>query len=123
MTEAEWVRAILEHLLRQGYAAQDIVVLTPYAMQLRLLQLTLGKHHIAAEIGELDVQELERQGVIVDTATPPGSLQQVRTNEMGGREIGRGVSTNQLSFRLPPFLTQPTNPHLLPCLLGAGGYH
>ena len=73
--EAEWVVAIVKYLLLQGYAESDehgrpqVVVLTPYVGQLKLLMTMLRQTH-RLEISDKDKEELERAGLSDDDSTP-----------------------------------------------------
>eukprot|EP00039_Didymoeca_costata_P007564 m.101228 g.101228 ORF g.101228 m.101228 type:complete len:1595 (+) comp13736_c2_seq2:1510-6294(+) len=61
--EAEMVVATAGHLLKQGYKAEDIVLLTPYLGQLVEIKTKLEAAKFSARFGELDVGELARQKI------------------------------------------------------------
>ncbi|KZS96999.1 P-loop containing nucleoside triphosphate hydrolase protein [Sistotremastrum niveocremeum HHB9708] len=63
MFEAQMVWKIVRYLAQQGYGTEDIVVLTPYLGQLRLLQDTLAKEHDTI-LSDLDTHDLVRAGLM-----------------------------------------------------------
>ena len=50
----------------QGYSPSQIVVLTPYLGQVRLLIAALSRGDIGVLIGELDLEELQQEGEGLD---------------------------------------------------------
>ncbi|KAI9184514.1 hypothetical protein H9P43_003567 [Blastocladiella emersonii ATCC 22665] len=56
--EAQMAVALVDYLLRQGYAKDQIVVVTPYIGQLALINQVMKQWRIEALIGERDYQEL-----------------------------------------------------------------
>ncbi|KZT43420.1 P-loop containing nucleoside triphosphate hydrolase protein [Sistotremastrum suecicum HHB10207 ss-3] len=63
MFEAQMVWKIVKYLAQQGYGTENIVVLTPYLGQLRLLQDTLAKEHNTI-LSDLDTHDLVRAGLM-----------------------------------------------------------
>ncbi|KAL8855223.1 MAG: hypothetical protein Q9221_000129 [Calogaya cf. arnoldii] len=61
--EAEMVLKCVRYLAQQGYGSENIVVLTPYLGQLRLLQELLGKEHDPV-LNDLDAADLVRAGLV-----------------------------------------------------------
>ncbi|KAJ3237919.1 hypothetical protein HDU81_008671 [Chytriomyces hyalinus] len=74
--ESEYCISLLKYLIRQGYAAADIVVLTPYVGQLLQLRDLLSKEMMVlisekdmTEIKEAtDEEEVDEAGQVVDSA-------------------------------------------------------
>ncbi|KAI9182941.1 hypothetical protein H9P43_003857 [Blastocladiella emersonii ATCC 22665] len=56
--EAEMTVALVDHLLRQGYTENQIVVITPYIGQLSLINKTMDKWRLKAVVDERDAQQL-----------------------------------------------------------------
>ena len=65
--EVDLVLKIVRYLAQQGYGTDDIVVLTPYLGQLRLLQTVLSKNNDPI-LNDLDAHDLVRAGLM-----PPAS--------------------------------------------------
>jgi len=61
--EAELAVQVVQFLLLQGYRSDDIVVLTPYLGQLKVLNDMFQRHRIIATVGERDVDDLLNIGV------------------------------------------------------------
>lgn len=74
--EAEMVLKIVKYLAQQGYGTQDIVVLTPYLGQLRLLKDMLSEETDPL-LNDLDSHELISAGLMTSAAgkVKPGSGQ------------------------------------------------
>ncbi|KAI4274065.1 MAG: hypothetical protein L6R38_006184 [Xanthoria sp. 2 TBL-2021] len=70
--EAEMVLKCVKYLAQQGYGSEDIVVLTPYLGQLRLLQEVLSSENDPV-LNDLDTADLVRAGLV-----PPSTNQQSR---------------------------------------------
>ncbi|KAG5917771.1 hypothetical protein E4U42_007121 [Claviceps africana] len=69
--EARMVLQTVKYLGQQGYKTQDIVVLTPYLGQLRLLRDMLGRDNDPL-LSDLDSNELVRAGLLTDAAAKVG---------------------------------------------------
>jgi AAA domain len=61
--ESLMVVKILKYLLQQGYSMHEIVVLTPYLGQLRILMQHMREQGISEMADKRDEDELERQGL------------------------------------------------------------
>lgn len=61
--EADLAVQIVQFFLMQGYRSDDMVVLTPYLGQLKVLNDKFRRHRITATVGERDVDELLNIGV------------------------------------------------------------
>lgn len=70
--EAEMVLKCVKYLAQQGYGSEDIVVLTPYLGQLRLLQEVLSTENDPV-LNDLDTADLIRAGLV-----PPSNNKQSR---------------------------------------------
>ncbi|KAK1749921.1 helicase required for RNAi-mediated heterochromatin assembly 1 [Echria macrotheca] len=66
--EAEMVVRCVKYMGQQGYSTSQIVVLTPYLGQLRVLQEMILKGEYAVELGEMDKRELIRAGLMTQAA-------------------------------------------------------
>ena len=66
--EAEMVLRCVKYLGQQGYSSEQIVVLTPYLGQLRVLQDLFRKNNHDLTISEMDKAELIRAGLISEAA-------------------------------------------------------
>lgn len=66
--EAEMVLRCIKYLGQQGYASENIVILTPYLGQLRLVQDLLRKNDHDSEISEMDKRDLIRAGLLSEAA-------------------------------------------------------
>jgi hypothetical protein len=64
--EAEYVVAVLKYVLQQGYSAGEVVVLTPYLGQLRLIRAKMRNSGIADVLDERDEDNLEAAGLAED---------------------------------------------------------
>lgn len=62
LIESLMVVKVLKYLLQQGYGMHEIVILTPYLGQLRLLTTHMREQGIADMADRCDQDELERQG-------------------------------------------------------------
>ncbi|KAI9183223.1 hypothetical protein H9P43_004140 [Blastocladiella emersonii ATCC 22665] len=60
--EAEMAVELVDHLLRQGYADNQIVIITPYIGQLALINKAMAKWRLEARIGDRDRHDLLRFG-------------------------------------------------------------
>ncbi|GAB5368268.1 hypothetical protein AAMO2058_001304500 [Amorphochlora amoebiformis] len=56
--EADMVIQMIRHVVRQGYRASEIAVLTPYVGQLLLLRKRLSRIHVTVNISENDMKEI-----------------------------------------------------------------
>lgn len=61
--EAEMVIRCIKYFGQQGYSSHNIVILTPYLGQLRLLQDLLRKNQHDPELSEMDKRDLIRAGL------------------------------------------------------------
>ncbi len=66
--EAEMVLRCVKYLGQQGYAADRIVVLTPYLGQLRVLRDLLAKNQHDPALSDMDKNELVKAGLISEAA-------------------------------------------------------
>ena len=62
--EADLAACVLRYLLQQGYAAAQLVLLTPYLRQVRLLREQLRARGLMGRVGERDNLELEAAGLV-----------------------------------------------------------
>lgn len=69
--EAEMVLKLVKYLGQQGYRTDQLVVLTPYLGQLRLLRDILSRENDPM-LNDLDSHELRRAGLLTDAATKVG---------------------------------------------------
>ncbi|KAJ3374512.1 hypothetical protein GGF31_007290 [Allomyces arbusculus] len=58
--EVEMIVALVQYMLRQGYAPNQLVVLTPYVGQLIQIRAALEKKHMALVVGERDQELIDR---------------------------------------------------------------
>ncbi|KAJ3564153.1 hypothetical protein NPX13_g7945 [Xylaria arbuscula] len=65
--EAEMVLNIVKYMGQQGYKTDDIVILTPYLGQLRMLRDMLSKNNDPL-LSDLDSHELRKAGLLTDAA-------------------------------------------------------
>ncbi|KAK8123367.1 hypothetical protein PG999_003285 [Apiospora kogelbergensis] len=72
--EAEMVVGLVKYLAQQGYGTRDMVILTPYLGQLRLLREALTKDNDPV-LNDLDSGELLRAGLISQAASKVGKRQ------------------------------------------------
>ncbi|KAG5982283.1 hypothetical protein E4U55_002088 [Claviceps digitariae] len=72
--EARMVIQTVKYLGQQGYKTKDIVVLTPYLGQLRLLRSMLARDNDPL-LSDLDSNELVRAGLLTDAAAKVGKSQ------------------------------------------------
>ena len=79
--EVDLVLKIVRYLAQQGYGTDDIVVLTPYLGQLRLLQTVLSKENDPI-LNELDSHDLVRAGLMPPTSANI-SQQKIRLATIG----------------------------------------
>lgn len=79
--EAEMTLRIVKYLAQQGYGSEDIVVLTPYLAQLRLLRNTLARENDPV-LNDLDYYELLKYGLI-DSTTVSNQRRGVRLSSIG----------------------------------------
>jgi superfamily I DNA and/or RNA helicase len=56
--EAEMMAALTRYLLQQGYQPSDLVLLTPYLGQMRLLRKQLKECNVEDIVGHRDVADL-----------------------------------------------------------------
>ncbi|KXX80997.1 Helicase required for RNAi-mediated heterochromatin assembly 1 [Madurella mycetomatis] len=68
MFEAEMVLRCVKYFGQQGYASDQIVVLTPYLGQLRVLKDLLSKNKHDPALSEMDKAEMIRAGLISEAA-------------------------------------------------------
>lgn len=61
--ESLMVVKVVKYVLQQGYSMSEIVVLTPYLGQLRLLMQHMWQHGIAQMADERDTDDLVKQGL------------------------------------------------------------
>ncbi|KAK4175047.1 putative AAA family ATPase [Triangularia setosa] len=66
--EAEMVLRCVKYFGQQGYSSNQVVVLTPYLGQLRVLRDVFSKNKHDLEISEMDKAELIRAGLISEAA-------------------------------------------------------
>ncbi|EGO56093.1 hypothetical protein NEUTE1DRAFT_146869 [Neurospora tetrasperma FGSC 2508] len=66
--EAHIILSYLKYLGQQGYSADQIVILTPYLGQLRVLQDLLRKHQHDPVLSEMDNREMIRHGLMSEAA-------------------------------------------------------
>lgn len=84
--EAAMVVKILRYMLQQGYAGGEVVVLTPYLGQLRMLRQCMRKDGIQDIADERDEEEQERHGLEMEVCISAGSsLSIVGAPRMTGR--------------------------------------
>ena len=79
--EAQMVLKLVKYLGQQGYGTQQLVILTPYLAQLRLLRDTLS-HENDPMLTDLDSHELRRAGLLTDAAAKVGK-KQIRISTIG----------------------------------------
>ncbi|KAK7937255.1 ATPase [Apiospora aurea] len=72
--EAQMVVGLVKYLAQQGYGTRDMVILTPYLGQLRLLREAL-KNENDPVLNDLDSGELLRAGLITQAASKVGKRQ------------------------------------------------
>ncbi|KAJ3072937.1 hypothetical protein HDU98_002582 [Podochytrium sp. JEL0797] len=89
--ESEYCVALVRYLLRQGYAASDVVVLTPYVGQLMQLRDKLGSEMMVL-ISEKDVEMLDSVGDDDD-----GSINPVDDSEAAPTSRVYGSNNGKLS--------------------------
>lgn len=94
--EAEMVLRCVKYLGQQGYSSEQIVVLTPYLGQLRVLQDLFRKNNHDLTISEMDKAELIRAGLISEAAA-----------KLDKKPLR--ISTIGLPFHLPIVLTPLAN--------------
>ncbi len=70
--EAEMVLRCVKYFGQQGYGSHQIVVLTPYLGQLRVLQDLFRSNHQDADLSEMDKMELIRAGLLTQAAASLG---------------------------------------------------
>lgn len=70
--EAEMVLRCVKYLGQQGYAADRVVVLTPYLGQLRVLRDLLAKNQQDPALSDMDKNELVKAGLISEAAAKMG---------------------------------------------------
>lgn len=68
--EARFAVATLKYIMQQGYAAGDVVVLTPYLGQLRLLNAEMAAAGIAQAVGGRDAAEMDAAGLALEVRLP-----------------------------------------------------
>lgn len=68
MFEAEMVLRCVRYFAQQGYGSEQMVVLTPYLGQLRVLQELLRRNHHDPTLSEMDKAELIRAGLVSEAA-------------------------------------------------------
>lgn len=61
--EAEMAVCVLRYVLQQGYRARQVVMLTPYLGQMRVLMAAMNSAHVTEQVGERDGAELEAAGL------------------------------------------------------------
>ena len=83
--EAEMVVGLVKYLAQQGYGTRDMVILTPYLGQLRLLREALTKDNDPV-LNDLDSGELLRAGLISQAASKVGK-RQIRLSTIGERHL------------------------------------
>ncbi|CCC05206.1 unnamed protein product [Sordaria macrospora k-hell] len=66
--EAYIILSYLRYLGQQGYSTDQIVILTPYLGQLRVLRDLLQRHQHDAALSEMDKKELIRAGLMSEAA-------------------------------------------------------
>ncbi|KAK3315659.1 P-loop containing nucleoside triphosphate hydrolase protein [Apodospora peruviana] len=66
--ESELVLRCVKYFGQQGYSSQQIVVLTPYLGQIRVLQDLLRKNQHDPELSEMDKMEFIRAGLMTEAA-------------------------------------------------------
>jgi hypothetical protein len=66
--EAEMVIRCVKYFAQQGYGSEQMVVLTPYLGQLRVLQDLLRKNNHDSTLSEMDKAELIRAGLVSEAA-------------------------------------------------------
>ena len=69
MPEAAMVVKILRYVLQQGYGGGEVVVLTPYLGQLRVLRECMRRERIQDIADERDEADLEKQGIEMEVCT------------------------------------------------------
>lgn len=69
-SEAAMVVKILRYVLQQGYGAGEVVVLTPYLGQHRVLRECMRRDRIHDIASERDEADLERQGLEMEVCIP-----------------------------------------------------
>lgn len=82
--EAKLVLASLQHVLYQGYSPEDVVILTPYLGQLRVLRGLLQDAQLRVLVGEHDKQAMEEAGLA-------GAADDVRSRCSAGLHSHGGV--------------------------------
>ena len=66
--EADMVLRCIKYFGQQGYASHNIVILTPYLGQLRLIQDLLRENEHDPELSEMDKRDLIRAGLLSEAA-------------------------------------------------------
>eukprot|EP00892_Ulva_mutabilis_P006560 jgi/Ulvmu1/4276/UM197_0003.1 len=70
--EAAMVVKVLRYVLQQGYGGGEVVVLTPYLGQLRVLREYMRRDGIQDLADERDEDDMERLGLAIDAGLPDG---------------------------------------------------
>ena len=84
--EAEMVAKVSQYVLQQGYAASQVVILTPYLGQLKEIRDLLKKGDTAAYLGDQDLAELRQAGLKVDSDSDSGSVRIATIDNYQGEE-------------------------------------
>jgi len=94
--EAHMTLKCVRYLAQQGYRTGQIVVLTPYLAQLRLLLEVLGKENDPV-LNDLDSYDLVRAG-LMPAATAQVQKQRLRISTIGKRIF---ISSRRLGITVP----------------------
>ncbi|KXZ53505.1 hypothetical protein GPECTOR_7g955 [Gonium pectorale] len=70
--EAEYVVALAQHMLMQGYAPEDVVILVTYAGQLYKVREALGRVNLRVVISDRDREQLDVAGMVAEDEDEEG---------------------------------------------------
>jgi len=93
--EALMVLKCVKYLAQQGYGSEDIVVLTPYLGQLRMLQETLRTENDPI-LNDIDMHDLIQAGLISPDAPQSTSKRSVHLSSIGRRKCDSKSNINKL---------------------------
>lgn len=85
--EAEMVLKLVKYLGQQGYGTDELVILTPYLAQLRLLRDMLSRENDPT-LTDLDSHELRRAGFLTEAAAKVGKMIRISTIGKLARSLG-----------------------------------
>jgi superfamily I DNA and/or RNA helicase len=104
--EAKMVLRCVKYLGQQGYGSHQIVILTPYLGQLRVIRDLLQHGEHAAELSEMDKADLIRAGLLSQAAAQVNkkplriSTIGMHTKTRGRQEKKRRLTFGQITIRV-----------------------